>query len=222
MRGRIPLIKALILCGTFLVCASSVDAQPQPQGWAARLEEDDRTWARRSGLSVTEVRRLRLVAGVTNDNNAYIDHLDVRGLRARNHILLVTAAGNGHCLELYVFRRRGSSFQRLWSVSGMPEGAGFCRGSPRNPEAYVTRDAKIRVKIDYADYEALLANVETEYFTYVWNGRTYRLASRRRVRNRNPTPLNVVPSRSTTSYPNGAPTSLPFINLAQLKIVACK
>ena len=211
MRKRRCLVKALIFYGMFLLCESRVDAQLQ--GWAARLQEDDQTWAHRSGLSVTQVRRLRLVAGVTNDNNAFIDHLDVRGLRARNHILLVTAAGNGHCLELSVFQRRGSSFRRLWSVSGMQDGAGFCRGSPRNPEAYVTRDARIRVKIDYADYEALLANVETEYFTYVWNGRTYRLVSRRRVRNRNPARLNIVPTRTTTSYPNEVPANLLFINL---------
>jgi hypothetical protein len=185
---------AMIFC--FILIGPSIlteHVNAQGQDWVARHTEEDRVWAQRAGLTPEIVRKLRLRADVPDEEETYIDSLDAKGLRARNQIFLVTAAGNGHCLELFVFARRGSSVRKVWSVSEMPGGAGFCRASPRNPEAFVTRDGRIRVKIDYANYEALLANVETEYFTYAWNGRTYKLVSHRKVRNRNPERMSVVP-----------------------------
>jgi hypothetical protein len=88
-------------------------------------------------------------------------------------VLFVTAGGNGHCLELYIFARgRTSQLLPIWSREGMPGGAGFCRASPKNPLAYVTGNKNIVVKIPWFDYERDIEK-PPEYFRYIWNGRTY-------------------------------------------------
>jgi hypothetical protein len=142
------------------------------------------------------------------EKEAYVDKLDVEGLSARNQIFLVTAAGNGHCLGLYVFVKQGvSSFTKVWSPEETPKGGGFCRGSPNNPQAYVTRGGKIQVEIDYADFQRLLANKETEYFTYAWNGKAYRLVSHRRLRNPRPEKLGLSRTQTDPRKEKGRPAA---------------
>src|SRR5579863_3902105 len=42
----------------------------------------------------------------------------------RGHLLFVTASGNGHCLDLYVFGGSGKADKPLWELSALPGGAG--------------------------------------------------------------------------------------------------
>lgn len=150
---------------------SSVAVTPA-QDWVARHQEEDRVWADRTGLIPEQVRQLRLMADVPDDEAAYIVNLDTENLKTRNHILLVTAGGNGHCLELVVLERKGDGFQRMWSVAGTPGGAGFCRESPTNPEAYATTNGEIVIKIPVFDYNKGTGKA-TDLYTYVWNGKSY-------------------------------------------------
>jgi hypothetical protein len=158
-----------------LFVAASIDAvaQYQEQDWAARHAKEDREWARKTGLSAAEVRDLRLLADVPDDSDTLIDNLIVKGLRARNHILLVTTSGNGHCLDLFVFLRKGNEFERVWAEGEMPDGGGFCRASPYNPVAYVTRRGKIVVKVPVYDYSKGKPKAPY-YYAFVWNGKTYK------------------------------------------------
>ena len=87
----------------------STKASAQDQDWAARHRAEDQQWAKKTGLTPDAVRQLRLMAEIGDGDNPYVDKLDIEGLSARNHIFLVTAAGNGHCLGLYVFAKRGVS-----------------------------------------------------------------------------------------------------------------
>jgi hypothetical protein len=109
--------------------------------------------------------------------NAYIDNLDTETLRARDHILLITASGNGHCLQLTVFARERDDFRLVWSVTGTPSGAGFCRESPINPQAYATPDGKLVVKVPVFDYSKGAAKA-TDFYTYIWNGKAYEFAGK--------------------------------------------
>ena len=147
-------------------------AQYQEQDYVARHLKEDREWARKSGLRTTDVRKLRLLANTPDDSDTLVDNLDAKSLRSRNQILLVTTSGNGHCLDLYVFERGIKTFRLIWSATGMPGGAGYCRESSNDPEAYV-RSGRIVVKIPVFDYRRAVPKA-THFYTYNWNGKSYR------------------------------------------------
>jgi hypothetical protein len=142
------------------------------QKLVARHHDEDRLWADRTNLTPEQVRYLRLMSDVPDDEEAYIDNLDTENLKKLNHVLLVTASGNGHCLELTVFERERDEFQRVWSTDGTPSGAGFCRESPRDPEAFASTDGRIVVKIPIFDYNKR-TDKSTDIYTYVWTGKKY-------------------------------------------------
>lgn len=159
--------------------ASPVNRVTAVQNWVARHQEEDRSWVARTGLTPEQVHKLRLMADVPDDEAASVVNLDTENLRTRDQVLLVTASGNGHCLELVVFNREGDDFRRNWSVAEMPSGAGFCRDSPVDPEAYATNDGKLIVKIPAFDYNKGVSKA-AKLYTYEWNGKTYEFVGTRR------------------------------------------
>jgi hypothetical protein len=180
-------MKRRVLLGCFVILLIGLLATPdvsaaqfQEQDYVARHSKEDREWARKTGLSAQAVRNLRLLADVPDDSDTLIDHIDARNLRARNQVLLVTTSGNGHCLELFVFARRGTRHKLIWSATEMPSGAGYCRQSSHNPEAYVTRSGSIVVKIPAFDYKKLKPEA-TDFYFYVWNGGVYKYAGNQAV-----------------------------------------
>ena len=142
------------------------------QDLIVRHNEADRLWAARTNLKPEQIRNLRLMSEVFDDEEEYIDNLDTRNLKKLNHVLLVTASGNGHCLKLIVFERHEEAFRYIWSTDETASGAGFCRESPRNPEAFATTDGRIVVRIPVFDYNKNTAK-STDIHTYVWTGKTY-------------------------------------------------
>lgn len=142
------------------------------QDLVGRHLEEDRVWAGRTDLTPEQVRHLRLMSDVSDDEAAYIDNLDTQNLKKLNHVLLVTASGNGHCLELTVFVRKGDDFQRVWSTEETPSGAGFCRESPKNPEAFASADGRIVVNVPVFDYNKGTTK-SADIYVYAWNGKTY-------------------------------------------------
>lgn len=148
-------------------------AVPVTQDWIARHREEDRVWAERTSLTTEQVRQLRLAADVPDDEAASIVNLDTQNLKVHNHVLLVTAGGNGHCLELVIFNREGNEFRRIWSLGELPGArGGICRESSLDPEAYATPDGKLVVKLPVFDYNSGTAKT-TELYTYVWDGKSY-------------------------------------------------
>src|SRR5262245_25426969 len=157
----------------------------QDEDRPARRKQDDRLWAQKTGLSAEIVRQLRLLVDIPDDSDSYIDNLDVQTLRFRHQVLLVSAAGNGHCLELNVLALKDGKYERIWSVVETPQGAGFCRQNPRNPEAYATRDGQLLIKIAAGtDWDRGGLSTETWYYTFRWNGQTYNFAGLKKIRNR--------------------------------------
>lgn len=141
--------------------------------WVDRHRIEDAVWARRTGLRQAEIRELRLGAGVADELADVIDLIDARSFRDRGHILVVTAGGNGHCLGLFVFRTEAGSLRQVWSAEGTPGGAGFCRESPVNPSASISRGGKIAVRIPVYDYKAA-REVGSRHYVYKWDGVAYR------------------------------------------------
>jgi hypothetical protein len=157
-------------------------AQYQQQDYVARHLKEDRELARKSGLLVADIRKLRLLADIPDDSDALIDSLNAKSLRSRNQVLLVTTSGNGHCLDLYVFEHRRKDFRLIWSATAMPGGAGYCRESSNDPEAYV-QAGRIVVKIPVFDYQRGVPKA-TDFYTYNWNGKSYRYGGSRSVKMR--------------------------------------
>src|SRR5260370_31189730 len=89
------------------------------------LRNDEARWARQLSLKQSYVRKIVEAAGCSQDDEVRIENLDVRHLRARKHILLVTAAGNGHCLTLSVVASKKESMEKIWEASELG-GGGFC------------------------------------------------------------------------------------------------
>jgi len=147
------------------------------QDLVARHREEDFVWADRTNLTVEQVRRLRLMANAPDNEAVYIDNLDTHNLKKLNHVLLVTTRGNGHCLGLVVFHRKGDDFQQVWSTDETPNGAGFCRESPKNPEASASADGTITVRIPVFDYNKG-NNKSADIYVYAWNGKTYDFISK--------------------------------------------
>jgi hypothetical protein len=193
MRNGVLIIKSSFLL--VLLSASNLvaHAQYQEQDYVARHLKEDREWARKIGLAASTVRKLRLLADVPDDSDALIDSNDAKRLRSRNQLLLVTASGNGHCLALYVFERRRTDYWLIWSATEMHNGAGYCRESPYNPQAYV-QSGRIVVRVPVFDYQRGVPKA-TDFYTYVWNSGSYQYAGRHSVK---------VRRRGRISYPRTA------------------
>lgn len=179
---RPSMFRAIFICSLLVLRAAAYGQGTLPEDvWVARHRREDREWARKNGLSLSEARRLRLMAGVPDDSADYVDTVDASSLRRRGQVLVVSAGGNGHCLCLHVFSRRGGRLKRVWSAEGAPDGAGFCRASPTNPSAYVNARKDIVVKIPVFDYKRRV-NIGSDLYTFKWNGRTYRYGGVRSAR----------------------------------------
>ena len=170
--------KTLALSLVFAIVPPRVTAQNPPTfDWKAFHRADDRSWAQRTGLSPQEIRQLRLADGIADDEPSNpLDTIDARTL-PRKRILLVTAAGSGHCLTVNVFSPNGGRFQRLWSASEMPDGAGFCHPSVcRNAMAFASKGNRVEVAIPVNLEGAPMGMCdENIVLTYEGKGKTYAL-----------------------------------------------
>jgi hypothetical protein len=146
--------------------------------WIAFHRANDQSWAQRTGLSPKEVRNLRLAAGVADDESSNpVDAIDARTLPG-HRILFVTAAGSGHCLHVGVFEHRGRAFQKIWSASLMPGGAGFCHPSLcRDATTWATKTNQVIVVVPVNLEDAPMGVCdESVILTYKGTGKTYVLA----------------------------------------------
>ena len=119
-----------------------------------------------------------------------IEMIDAASFRSRNQLLFVTAAGNGHCLTLYVFGNSGNDNKPLWELSRLPnDGGGICHEPMlRYPTAYGRPTGDIVVQVPtgaawvgrepFGDYPASTALM---VYTYRWNGVTYKLGAAKRI-----------------------------------------
>src|SRR5258708_30332058 len=112
-------------------CALSLTGINSGSNGESYLKSDEARWAKQLGVKQSYVREIVKTAGFSEDDQVRIDDLDLRHLSVRKHILLVTAAGEGHCLTLSVVARKSGSIQKVWALTEFPEGSGLCHDGDR-------------------------------------------------------------------------------------------
>jgi hypothetical protein len=179
--------KALILL--LLACLSPAFAQVySADGIKAQHDAEDRKWAQKTDLPVSEVRAIRIAAGISDDaKGSRISNLDAISLKRRNHILLV----EGPCLKLHVIERGGNGFTEVWSLSELPNpawkpgpaathpGRGICMQAPRPPSAHATADGEIVLEVPIL-LDPFERTLPVDTYSFTWDGHKYVLADSER------------------------------------------
>jgi hypothetical protein len=180
-------------CGPIVLCVCCVSAAADERDAARAWHRQEWvTWSNKTGLPIMTIERLWRTTMGSDTQASFgegIEMVDAASLRSRNQLLFVTAGGNGHCLNLYVFGNSGNDGKPLWELSKLPNGGGICREQLLPyPTAYArpTGDIVVQVPTGAAwvkrerlgDYPASTALM---VYTYRWNGVTYKLATAKKI-----------------------------------------
>ncbi|HTX34874.1 MAG TPA: hypothetical protein VME43_07630 [Bryobacteraceae bacterium] len=165
-------------------------AQSDARGFLKlRHDREDQSWALKSGLAVTDVRAMRVIAGISDDTFAWIIDLDAKSLRKNNHVLLVQRANL--CVTLHVFEHTSADFKEVWSLSEMPSrtwiqneigtgpGHGICSQAPRAPTAHATPDGRIVLEVPFL-LDPSERTLPTSTYSFAWDGKKYALVEEHR------------------------------------------
>jgi hypothetical protein len=154
-----------------------------------RHDREDQSWALKSGLAVTDVREMRVMAGISDVTFASVVNLDANSLRNNNHVLLVERAGS--CVKLHVFEHTPTDFKEVWSISEAPGrtevpneiaaglGRGICSQGPRPPSAHATADGRVVLEVPFL-LDPWERNLPTSTYSFAWDGKKYALVSENR------------------------------------------
>jgi hypothetical protein len=172
----------LTLAAAVLVTISSFSAfglQQQSTDFESRTfqRENDAEWARKTGLRETEIRRLRLNAGVPDGAPSNPIRLIESEKLPHGHLLLVMTGVSDDCVTVSVWKPFNSQYERVWSIGKSPRGLGLCHHSRcRDATAWVTEDQQIWVSVPRQNSSNEFGQCdETTYLKYRWNGQTYAL-----------------------------------------------
>jgi hypothetical protein len=168
----LPLVFILIFAWTRLL------AQGFAADWPITHKNDLSKWAAKTGLSFKSLDRLTRVAteedAKEGDSWYNIENVDATTLRQQKHILLSTwDAGTGHCMTLYVLKRNGSGFQKVWQSYD-----NLCTESVLGAaisEAMPDGRVIVRFREHSHDFDRVL-KIE---ITYKWDGASYINAGRK-------------------------------------------
>lgn len=168
-----------------LACLSPVIAQVDSDNrFKVQHDAEDRKWAQKTGLPLSEVRAIRIAAGISDDTQgSRIANIDAISLKGRNHILLV----EGLCVKLHVIERRDNGFAEVWSLSALPSpawkpeagnhpGRGICPQAPRPPSVHATADGRIVLEVPIMR-DAFQRTLPAETYTFAWDGAKYALVN---------------------------------------------
>lgn len=151
--------------------------------WVHYHASQDRNFAFTTGMHEDQVRRLRLAAGVADEQAmAIIQTINARTLPHR-HILVVSSSGNRSCLTAGVYEERGGNFEKVWWVSETRNGAGICQ-EPwcESPQISATKSGEVKIRMPSRGDDAGAATCDhTENIVYRPSGKTYALAEESRV-----------------------------------------
>jgi hypothetical protein len=145
------------------------------------MEDQGLAWNTR--LSLGDVHRLRLAAGISDDDLPNrIVHIDDKTL-GHHEILLTIYSRGDPCLTAEVFAHHGRNFQQLWSLGEMPGGLTPC-ALPHCPApgASATKAGEVVITVparrDGAKYDVCDDNV---LLTYRPVGTSLEFASERKI-----------------------------------------
>ncbi len=176
----IALLLALQLLPCRVVARQTMSAAPEHPDtyWINLHHTDDLNWAQQTKMQVADFQKLRRAAGISDEQELVrIARVDSTTL-PDHRILLATASGNGHCLMVGVYDRRGKNFLERWSVQETPDGGGFCREPLcRNPDTTATKKGTVVISIPFRDKAEAEDCDHIRVFTYSADGDTYQLAN---------------------------------------------
>jgi hypothetical protein len=103
----------------FTFACTRLLAQGFAADWPATHRNDLSKWAAKTGLAFKSLDKLTKVATEEDAKEGdiwyTIENVDARTFRQQKHILLSTwMAGTGHCMTLYILKRDGSQFEKVW------------------------------------------------------------------------------------------------------------
>ena len=167
-----------------LLCAQLPDRAAQIKAFH---ERNDQEWAQKSGLPASQVRVLRMAAGIEDSTDGRrIVQLDAGSLKSRHQILLV----EGYCLKLHVLESRGDGFQDL-VAQRIPRAIVEDRGRHRTGRsAHLLASARSAQRPRYRRWphrprspvmlDPFERSIPVRRYTYAWDGGAYRLADEAR------------------------------------------
>jgi hypothetical protein len=171
-------------CIALLAFAGVGFAQPDAGSFLKqRHDREDQSWALKNGLAVTDVRGMRILAGISDVTFSWIINLDANSLK-NNHVLLVERAGM--CVKLHVFEHTPTDFREVWSISEMPgrtwipneiatgPGRGICSQAPRSPSTHATPDGRIVLEVPLL-LDPWERTLPTSTYSFAWDGKKYAL-----------------------------------------------
>jgi len=145
---------ALIFRWILAVCTFSYVASVHAQvstDWRQIHEQDDAAWARRSSLSLDEVRQLRRLAEVPDTSSDMIDSIDTSALTQHGRLVFSTYGGSAKCVNFWVISRSNNNFKEIWSSEQAGDQANFC-ADPRCSVPTVQLRGNLDVEVDIPSY----------------------------------------------------------------------
>jgi len=86
------------------------------------------TWSSKTGLSVKTIENLWHVAKSPNGEDDFgqgVENIDTQTWSSRKQVLFVVWAGDGRCLDVFVFGNDGQNKNPAWRLSELPDGGGI-------------------------------------------------------------------------------------------------
>lgn len=144
--GYTTLLASLLLPAEF---SKPESPQYDEAYWRQFHTSDDATWSKRSRLSRSLIRKLRIKAGVSDETpeaRVYdIKTLPPQGDRQR--FLISVAAGNGNCVQIFILERERQVIKRTASIEGFPNKSGICRDGKFSPQIRLLKPATLAVTV---------------------------------------------------------------------------
>jgi hypothetical protein len=163
-----------------LTCVAPALAQVNSDDrFKAQHDAEDRKWVEKIGLPASEIRAIRIAAGISdNATGSRISNIDANSLKRRNHILLV----EGPCVKLHVIERGAGGFTEVWSLTELPHpawkvgaasrGRGICPRAPRPPSVHATADGQIILEVPIL-LDPFERTRPVDTYTFTWDGSKY-------------------------------------------------
>lgn len=146
-------------------------------------QREDQELSEQTKLSVKDVHKLRVAAGITDgDPSKRVVLIDGKTLGQRQ-IFLTIYSRDALCLTAEVIAHQGKEFQQMWSLAEMPGGPALCQiANCPAPSAAASKPDEvvitIRARRDGAPYDVCDDNI---LLTYRHAGSSFALASQQRV-----------------------------------------
>jgi len=143
----------------------------QGTDWPHLHAEDDSKWAKRSGLSVGEIRKLRELAELPDRSSGLIDNVDATTLAPYHIVLFASYEGSARCVTVWLFSKTDGAFSKLWSSPDAGDDLSFC-ADPACPTPFAKAKPNRDVEIEIPSRHSARCNVDSVAL-FKWTGTTY-------------------------------------------------